>query len=220
MEEYDNVNVRIARAELLAANGDGWHEMKNELAKAIELKPNDHYITYQSAVVSLAVSDQAAYSEICKRMLATFADPDSPLQAYFASWACALASNSVEDYAPAIRLARYAVDIDIDDQHFRTNLGAILMRAGVYTEAKDHLDLALKAPQTANTSLSYIRYFLAMTEHHLGHQQSAKELLEAANKSAEEELSESPAWNRRLTLERLRNEAEALIVDVSTPQKY
>ena len=50
-----------------------------------------------------------------------------------------------------------------------------------------------------------------MTEFHLGNIDSAKEHLKVANAQAERELSSGPSWNRKLTLELLRDEATGLI---------
>ena len=49
-----------------------------------------------------------------------------------------------------------------------------------------------------------------MTEHHLGNKQAAHDQLETANQSAEAELAKTPSWSRKLTLELLRKETEAL----------
>ena len=61
------------------------------------------------------------------------------------------------------------------------------------------------------TSVSYINYFLAMTEHYLVNPDAAQGHLSDANASAETELAGSPVWNRRLTLALLKAETMALI---------
>ena len=84
------------------------------------------------------------------------------------------------------------------------------MRSGQYDEAKVELEKALvAADDTTETSQSYTRYFLAMTEHHLGHEQAAHDQIQSANKSTEAELAETPPWNRKLTLELLRARLKA-----------
>ena len=54
---------------------------------------------------------------------------------------------------------------------------------------------ALEVSESENTSTAYVRNFLAMTDHQL----------------AQAELTDSPVWNRKLTLELLQQEAETLI---------
>ncbi len=85
------------------------------------------------------------------------------------------------------------------------------MRADQCAAAKAELERALAMGNTDGSSENGAYYFLAMAEHHLGNEQAAGRQLEAANESANEELADSPAWSRRLTLELLRNEAEELI---------
>lgn len=70
---------------------------------------------------------------------------------------------------------------------------------------------ALDLSPRDGTSPAYVHYFLAMTEHHLGHSDEAKGHLQKANEIAEAELSKLPPWNRKLTLELLRKEATALL---------
>ena len=140
-----------------------------------------------------------------------FADSDDPQATYFTAWACSLGPAAVEDYSPAIRLARQSVEKDPSDQQYQTGLGSILFRAGEFEEAKIVLEKAKAAAGNEKTSTSYIDYFLAMTEHHLGNPDAAQRHLSDANASAETELAGSPAWNRRLTLALLKAETMALI---------
>ncbi len=60
-------------------------------------------------------------------------------------------------------------------------------------------------------AISYIEYFLAMTEHRLGNTDIAQQHLRNANQATNKELSESPSLIDKLTLELLREEAETLI---------
>jgi len=50
-----------------------------------------------------------------------------------------------------------------------------------------------------------------MTRQALGDTKEAQTQLRKANEVAESELSDSPAWNRRLTLQLLRKQAESQI---------
>ena len=53
-----------------------------------------------------------------------------------------------------------------------------------------------------------------MTEHHLGQADAARIQLRTAHELADKELADSVPWNRRLTIELLRHEAQTLIGDV------
>ena len=99
----------------------------------------------------------------------------------------------------------------LGDRQYLEVLGAILLRAGHFEEARTELELALNAADNENTSSAYIQWFLAMVAHHLGDHDAAAEHLEAAQSATDAELADSPVWNRRLTLELLRDEATALL---------
>jgi hypothetical protein len=64
--------------------------------------------------------------------------------------------------------------------------------------------------------LAYIGYFLAMAHHRLGHAEQARHWLDKASRQGERpkpaKTSGAPfPWNRRLTLQLLRREAEQLL---------
>ena len=69
---------------------------------------------------------------------------------------------------------------------------------------------------TSKTSPAYTWYFLAMVHHKLGHEAEAEKWLDKATEWTdkvvrEDEQGTAPlAWNRRLTLKLLREEAEAM----------
>ncbi|PHS06951.1 MAG: hypothetical protein COA78_13840 [Blastopirellula sp.] len=170
----------------------------------------DRKVYYHAGLLH-AARDTKRYQQTCQKMLTTFADSDEPLAIHSTVWTCGLAPNAIEDYAPAIRLARHIVAKEPNNKQYLNDLGTILMRAGQYGAAKVELEKALAAGESVMISSNYIRYFLAMTEHHLGHKQAAQDQLQTANDAATKELEDSPVWNRKLTLELLRKEAEALI---------
>jgi tetratricopeptide (TPR) repeat protein len=94
--------------------------------------------------------------------------------------------------------------------------GAAHYRAGQYEQAAARLEEACESFPSGSTidthSINYTRLFLAMTEWQLGHKDAARQLLNETLPALEEEFrSPSSAWNRRATLELLRDEAKALI---------
>jgi hypothetical protein len=99
-----------------------------------------------------------------------------------------------------------------------SDLGAVLYRAGHHQEALERLtalESRLDDPN-AGTSISpaYTGYFLAMTHHALGHAAAARTWLDKADAWTEpvlENETEPSPWDRRLTLELLRDEAHVLI---------
>nr|WP_143547803.1 serine/threonine-protein kinase [Rhodopirellula sp. SM50] len=166
---------------------------------------------YYCVLTNVASDDVDTAAERVAEMIRLLGERNHPTTQHFIVWSASLAPGLVDDYQAPIALARRGVENDPDNQQYLNGLGAILMRAGYYDEAKQQLQKALQAGDTDNTSSSYIHYFLAMTEHHLGNIEAAQEHLNKANESAEEELANDPAWNRRLTLKLLRKEAESQI---------
>ncbi len=111
-------------------------------------------------------------------------------------------------------LAQKAVDLEPEDQRYLTGLAAIQMRAGQYQESLTNLEKAAHSLKSDTTTEGYLYYFRAMTEQHLNRPDDARKSLAKANELAEKDLSNEakpPAWNRKLTLELFRKEAEALI---------
>ncbi|MFT5327291.1 MAG: tetratricopeptide (TPR) repeat protein, partial [Planctomycetaceae bacterium] len=201
---------RVARAILLAAFSD-WERASEDLDAIVDSEDGTYYDLYQAALLSITAHDVARYKAVSAGMLEDSADWEKPIEMHFAVWTSALAADAVDDYAPAIKLARQSVDMEPGNQQYLTGLGAILMRSGQYAEARSEIENALAANKSGSASPNFARYFLAMTQYHLGQQKTGQDLLKTANRSADAELAESPIWNRRLTLELLRQEAETLI---------
>lgn len=170
-----------------------------------------YYSLYQLAMLQLKLDEVEAYRQTCEAMLAAFANSQQPIETNFTAWTCALVPQAISHSERAIEQAQRSVDAEPGNQQYLNSLGAILMRAGHYAEAKEQLQKALLVAGNNNLSPSYAEYFLAMTEHYLGHLELAQEHLQRANETAAKELAGSPVWNRKLTLELLRQEAEALI---------
>jgi len=95
--------------------------------------------------------------------------------------------------------------------------GSLLYRAGEFQQAASVLEEVVTG-DVEGSSTTYFRYFLAMAYHSLGENKRATEQLELANSDAEEELQGNPAWNRKLTLELLRDEAQQLLESESNKQ--
>ncbi|MEX1026601.1 MAG: tetratricopeptide repeat protein [Candidatus Paceibacterota bacterium] len=182
-----------------------------DLKTVNKLEGVSYYTEYLIALLILTGDDVAGYHSQCQQMLFAFTESEHPTETSVTAWTCALAPDAIEDYTTAIKLARRAIDKEPGHRQYRYGLGAILMRASQYEAAKADLEKALAATKPESASQSYAHYFLAMTEHHLGQEQAARQQLETANNFAVEELAGSPAWNRKLTLELLGDEADALI---------
>jgi tetratricopeptide (TPR) repeat protein len=169
---------------------------------------------YWTALVHQAVGDRDGYRAACAGMLRLFGteDKETPAKArQVTAWACALAPDAVDDLAPALALAQRGRVEHPEDPTALQTLGALLYRAGRFEEAVAQLAAAERPPTGSYSPPVDGRYFLAMAQHRLGHGGEARRWLEEANAQVDQALGETLTWSRRLTLQVLRREAEALI---------
>ena len=190
-----------------------------DFAKAYQfgpVSPGDAYAWYRQALAQLGSGDTAGYRQTCADMLEHFSQTDDPSAAFWVAWSCVLAPDVVEDMREIVRLAEKAMEHDRTNTQYLTHLGAVLYRAGRPEEAIQRFNAVVDAWEQSGemptgTSPAYTWFFLAMAHHQLGHGDDARWWLDQAVEWAEQELAGEPAWNRRLTLQMLRREAEALI---------
>lgn len=199
----------------LLARADEFVLADNDFAKACELNPDGWSVPYWRAMFALREQDHERYRRLCQDMLKQFASSEEALARNFAAWTCALAPDALDDYSVAIDLARQLVTEEEHNPQFRQTLGALLLRASQPEDARTQFTILLESPAVGKISIAYLRYFLAMTEEALGNPQVAQAELNTANALAETELSERPAWNRRLTLELLLSETKSLIGSIA-----
>ncbi len=165
--------------------------------------------------MQLSAGDVAGYRKTCGTLREVTSECEDPQSASLVAWTCALAPDAVDDYAPIIALAQRAVDASPNNNQYLKALAAILFRAEQVEAAITQLtDLAQREashdrPQSA--SPVYTQYFLAMAYHRQGNADEARECLEQAAERTEREIEDHASWNRRLTLDLLRREAEAMI---------
>jgi WD40 repeat protein/Flp pilus assembly protein TadD len=190
-----------------------WDEAAADYARLVKLDSASHYPWYQYAMCCVAARDAEGYGKACTGMLDQFDRGANTLEERFTAWTCALAPDAVADYAPALELAQRTVEAEPSVTN-QQGFGAVLYRAERFGEAVETLS-KIDDDDDENSeacSPAYGWYFLAMAHHAAGHADEAAQWLDKANALSEEELSaEDVPWNRRLTLDLLRNEAEALL---------
>jgi tetratricopeptide (TPR) repeat protein len=167
-------------------------------------------LAYQLALARLAQGDTAGYRKECAAMLARWGQAGDAETARWVAWTCSLAPGAPDTGRRALRLAEAATAKAPGNATLRQALGAALYRAGRWEEAAAALRASAAAP---NASPAYAHFFLAMTRWQQGQQVAARTELKAALASSKREMDASPApsWNRRVTLQLLRREAEGLI---------
>src|SRR5439155_26254291 len=99
---------------------------------------------------------------------------------------------------------------DPNNSAYHTPLGAALYRAGRFAAAAGQLREAGALKPDPRTSPCYTWLFLAMAHQRQGNADEARRWLAKAVEALDSELVNAP-WNRRLTLQLLRREAEELV---------
>ena len=173
---------------------------------------------YELALAQLAASEPGDYRTTSLAMLEKFATSRKPSFTQFAIWTCVLAPGALSDYSSAIDGAeRLALEQPKSPDALK-NLGAVLFRAGKFEQALRKLaesDRVFNETKGKRRySPAYAWFFLAMAHHESGNAAEARSWLDKAIAQTDAELNDrkSPApWNRRLTLELFRKEAEAMI---------
>jgi tetratricopeptide (TPR) repeat protein len=176
---------------------------------------------YFGALYSLKKGDLRAYRQTCADMLKRFTASKNENDRRFTVWTCVLGPKALEEYAAVIELARRRAGSSPKNRVSLEYLGAILYRSGQFAEALAQLTAAVNAPEDKATTVTYSHYFLAMTHHRLGHHNDARRWFDRAAQATKKMLAEDKTeagepvpWNRRLTLELLHAEAQALLGEV------
>ena len=174
---------------------------------------------YKHALSCLGMGDSQSWRKAVNGICETPGLSESGDNAGLALWACALAGDGFADYARVLDLARAAATRTNGANPARDvlTLGALLYRAGRYPEALQKLNEAAELRvKTGSEQMSpaYAFYFLAMTQARLGHGSEAQDAFrrglafDPAAGGTVRATEPNPPWNRRLTLNLLRSEAE------------
>ncbi len=202
-----------------------WKEAATDLAKAAELAPKLIVLKYRQALCRLGQGDKDGYRKLCGEMLDR--SGQEPEAAYWTAWTCVLAADAAAEPARFVQLAESASARHQGEFDYLNTLGAACFRAGRVDDALKNLsqaEAALKAKPDPRQAVAYNWFYLAMTHHRLGRAEEARQWLARAVEESGRMLKEGPKnpaspnafepavpWNRRLTLELLRREAEAMI---------
>ena len=201
------------------------------LSKMAEIQPQRTFVSYWLALAQLGADQLDLYRNACHATLRQFQDTEWPASGCRVAWTCLLGPKAVDDYGPVVRLAEQAVAADPDSETYLSTLGGILYRAGRIEEAVERLseannliedpDAALTTPPGDNYDFEVLPahtcYFLAMAHQAAGERGQARQWLDKANEWTDKALAEHAdgtatlPWNRKLTLELFRREAESMI---------
>jgi eukaryotic-like serine/threonine-protein kinase len=195
-----------------------WDKAGADFAKSVELVAQQPLPHYRHALARLALADTKHYRDVCADIVTRFGTSSDPNAVFWTVWTCVLAPDAVADWRPVVQLAEKAVADDPKNCDKLQGLGAVLYRAGRYQEAAKQLaeaEAAFPETQSPRTSPDYTGLFQAMTLHRLSRSDEAQQQLRRAvndiDQPSEQTKIANAAWNRRLTLRLLRQEAEDLL---------
>ena len=192
-----------------------WKMAQDTFEKILASQNASYYSHYQHAMLCLKLNETPAYQDRCAAMLAEFGQTDDPITGNFVAWTACLAPSAVDDYSTVLALAEKAVAAEPENDQFQKTLAAARFRSGQYESARELLAEIAERDENpdakAKSSPAYGWYFLAMAEQALGHEMEARTFLHKAEAWTDRKLSgiQPLTWNRKLTLELLRDEAEA-----------
>jgi serine/threonine protein kinase/WD40 repeat protein/tetratricopeptide (TPR) repeat protein len=229
LDRKPNLPARWASRAMAYAELADWQKAANDWQKANhlweKLTPSGAgpLVWYQLALSRLGANDQAGYRSVCAQIVKRFSDKSWLPYADVALWACVVGPDAAVDHDVLSAWAEKLVAARWNDINAEIARGVGLYRAGRYEEAVRCLREAqarLSRTPDARTTIVYPWYFLAMAHQRLGKSQEARQWLEKANREAEQGQRRTAAgppltWNRRLTLELLRRQAEALVKETS-----
>jgi tetratricopeptide (TPR) repeat protein len=196
-----------------------WGRANDCYARALKFSPTDDgHFWFEYAAVLLLSGDRQGYAKVCAGMVERCGRaPD--LRAFHVARACTLAPDSVADVAQPGRLAQKELTSQAGEFWSLTEKGALLYRAGRFSEAVTPLEQSLRAdPKSGRAVLNWL--WLALSHKRLGKAEEARRWLVMAQawldryrdgmpSRAEEELGlHLHNW---LEAHVLRREAEALL---------
>ncbi len=161
----------------------------------------------------LQLDDRDGYRKACAGMVERFGR--SPAAANDVAWACALGPQALPDLAPAVGLARRAVQSNPTNGDVRNTLGAILYRAGQHQEAVAALGEAIRLNGWQGAATDCL--FPALAHFRLGQTDEAKKWLGPGVQGIDKGLP--LGWTGRLELQLLRGKAEALLKGPSSDSR-
>jgi serine/threonine protein kinase len=179
----------------------------------------------QIALLQARLGDKDGYRRTCQALVELpfeqLASPDK----WRLNWTPCLAPDALDDPSLPVMLGKeFLASSSTNERRFGLcQLGAAHYRAGQYEQAAERLEEVFAAKprdsSRVNDPVNYCRLFLAMTQWQLGRQEESRRLLTQTLPAVEEE-SQSPSshWVRRVALELLRSEAEALIGPTATTE--
>jgi tetratricopeptide (TPR) repeat protein len=200
------------------AHLEEWEKAAAAFERATTMRPAPPAAWYNLALLELRRGDHDGYRKVCSRMFEQFDRVATADVIYTTTWTYVVAPDALADWTKPLQFAekgdiRYRTNYDL-----LNNSGAVLYRAGRFKEAAQRLaeaEAVFQQTPGTRSSIVYNWLFQAMAQHQLGNTTEAARWLKQAVQEIDEpkpaQDRASVTWNRRLTLQLLRREAEELL---------
>jgi tetratricopeptide (TPR) repeat protein len=197
------------------AEQNKWRDADVCLEKTIKFDPTRTSAWTRRALVLRQLGDRNGQVQLLKQALERFGKSDNVLISQQLAWMCVLQPLEAADASRAVVLAEKAWKLDPARHDFCKTLGAALYRAGRHQEALKHLQAARTAHGKGGDAWELL--FLALAEHHVGHDFQAQECLRKAIQTID---ASAPAltWDERLELRLMRATAKAVLKTPAAPK--
>lgn len=190
-----------------------WDEAGADFAQAVKLNPDDVRNWSQRGHWLVRQKNFKAYQELAAGALQHFRDAEDASTLNLAAWTGAMIPGAVSDATAAVTLADRAVEkaAPLTKFFYMNTLAAALYRANRVKEAEEKLERILKERGDDTRGILNDWLLLAIVKDRQGKMAEANAFREDARKQVQRFLEDpNLAWNRRVELEVLGEEAKAL----------
>jgi tetratricopeptide (TPR) repeat protein len=194
-----------ARADANAELGR-WDEAAADIARAVELIPDNSWLWHRKALLHLRAGDLDRYRQTCEALFRRLGQTKDWATLNDLVWVCCLGPGATGDPKSIVTLAERSVAPGANADNLR-RLGAALYRAGRHDEAVTRLREAVQARKGEGGPVDW--FLLAVAHHHLNQPDKARQALEQG--WSLQQKAPPGGWLSRLEVELLRAEAEKLL---------
>jgi len=220
-----SANLLALRVELLARQGR-WQEAATDAALALEHQPSNHDRYHALAPLLAITHNRPAYEQLCRRILALFAEATNPYVADQMAKDCLLLPSPELDLRLIGRLADTAVTAGKDDwlmPYFEVSKALSEYRQGHFADTVVWTQKAINRSDVLYLQ-AHAYAVLAMAHWRLGEKVTAQEILAKGNALApiiypvNEVENKADAWSGWIFARISLDEATALIESLAAAQ--
>jgi tetratricopeptide (TPR) repeat protein len=168
-----SANLLVQRVNVMARQGQ-WQKAAGDASRALENQPDEHYRYHTLAAVRAMTRDHPGYEQVCKRLVAKFADSTNPFVNERVVQDCLLLPNWGADLALMDKLADMALKTGSNDAalpYFQACKAMSNYRLGHFSEAIVWGEKAAKSSVEFAQAKAYA--VLAMAHWQLGQKEEA-----------------------------------------------